>query len=231
MLSDGYHDVPKGKLAMVITQLEMRTRADTRPVLTPDGVTLRRMENITLDQYRDIYRRVGEEWLWFSRLTMQDADLSAIIHDPKVQLFTLVRDGQTQALLELDFRTDNECELAFFGLTKDLIGTGSGRYLMNFAINTVWDHPVERFHLHTCTIDSPMALNFYARSGLQQWAAKSRWQTTLGIQAGGTKRLRPKSRSLNLARISAAVAIFKARQHFIQHLGRWFRECGTTTRV
>ncbi|MFT4708170.1 MAG: GNAT superfamily N-acetyltransferase [Ascidiaceihabitans sp.] len=165
MLSDGYHDVPKGKLAMVITQLEMRTRADTRPVLTPDGVTLRRMENITLDQYRDIYRRVGEEWLWFSRLTMQDADLSAIIHDPKVQLFTLVRDGQTQALLELDFRTDNECELAFFGLTKDLIGTGSGRYLMNFAINTVWDHPVERFHLHTCTIDSPMALNFYARSG------------------------------------------------------------------
>lgn len=165
MLSDGYHDVPKGKLAMVVTQLEMRARADTRPVPIPDGVTLRRMEDITLDQYSDIYRRVGQEWLWISRLTMNDTDLSAIIHDPKVMLFTLERDGRTQALLELDFRKDNECELAFFGLTKELIGTGSGRYLMNFAINTVWDHPIERFHLNTCTFDSPMALNFYARSG------------------------------------------------------------------
>jgi GNAT superfamily N-acetyltransferase len=165
MLSDGYHSVPNGKLAMVVTQLEMRARADTRPVPIPDSVALRPLTDVTLDQYRDIYRRVGEEWLWFSRLTMNDADLSAIIHDPKVQLFTLEHGGQTQALLELDYRTDGECELAFFGLTKKLIGTGSGRYLMNFAINTVWDQPIKRFHLHTCTIDSPMALNFYARSG------------------------------------------------------------------
>jgi GNAT superfamily N-acetyltransferase len=165
MLSDGYHDVPKGKLAMVVTQLEMRTRADIRPAPTPEGVTLRRMENMTLDQYRDIYRRVGQEWLWISRLIMPDADLAAIIHDPKIMLFTLEREGQAQALLELDFRTANECELAFFGLTKDLIGTGSGRYLMNFAIDTVWNHPIERFHLNTCTFDSPMALNFYERSG------------------------------------------------------------------
>jgi GNAT superfamily N-acetyltransferase len=165
MLSDGYHSVPNGKLAMVVTQLEMRARADTRPVPIPDSVALRPLTDVTLDQYRDIYRRVGEEWLWFSRLTMNDADLSAIIHEPKVQLFTLEHSGQTQALLELDYRTDGECELAFFGLTKELIGTGSGRYLMNFAINTVWDQPIKRFHLHTCTIDSPMALNFYARSG------------------------------------------------------------------
>ncbi len=165
MLSDGYHDVPKGKLAMVITHLEMSTRADTRPVPTPTGVTLRPMENVTLEQYRDIYSRVGKEWLWFSRLNMTDADLSAIIQDPGVELFTLEKDGKTGALLGLDFRTHGECELGFFGLTKELIGTGSGRYLMNFAINTVWDQPIERFHLHTCTIDSPMALNFYARSG------------------------------------------------------------------
>ena len=172
MLSDGYHSVPNGKLAMVVTQLEMRARADTRPVPIPDSVALRPLTDVTLDQYRDIYRRVGEEWLWFSRLTMNDADLSAIIHDPKVQLFTLEHGGQTQALLELDYRTDGECELAFFGLTKELIGTGPGRYLMNFAINTVWDQPIKRFHLHTCTIDSPMALNFYARSGFTAMGRK-----------------------------------------------------------
>jgi GNAT superfamily N-acetyltransferase len=165
MLSDGYHDVPQGKLAMVVTLFEMRTRAETRPVPSPDGVTLREMSDITADTYRDLYRRVGEEWLWFSRLKMEDAALSAIIHDPLVKLFTLEKDGKPEALLELDFRTENECEIMFFGLTKELIGSGSGRYLMNFAIDHVWQQPIERFHLCTCTIDSPMALDFYKRSG------------------------------------------------------------------
>jgi GNAT superfamily N-acetyltransferase len=96
---------------------------------------------------------------------MSDADLSAIIHDPNVLLFTLEQSGKTQALLELDLRNDNACELAFFGLTKDLIGTGAGRFLMNFAIDTCWNHPISRFHLNTCTLDSPGALDFYIRSG------------------------------------------------------------------
>ena len=40
MLTNGFHEVPTGKLAMVVTHLEMRTRADTRPVPTPDGIEL-----------------------------------------------------------------------------------------------------------------------------------------------------------------------------------------------
>lgn len=165
MLSDGYHEVPKGKLAMVITHLEMCTRADTRPVPPPQGVTLRQLDNITLDEYRDIYRRVGEDWLWFSRLVMSDVDLSATIHGPNMTHYTLEREGKAEALLEMDFSIEGECELVFFGLTKELIGTGSGRYLMNHAIDTAWDRGINRFHLYTCTIDSPMALGFYARSG------------------------------------------------------------------
>ena len=191
MLSDGYHDVPKGKLAMVITHLEMSTRADTRPVPTPTGVTLRPMENVTLEQYRDIYSRVGKEWLWFSRLNMTDSDLYKIIQDPGVELFTLEKDGKTEALLELDFRTHGECELGFFGLTKELIGTGSGRYLMNFAINTVWDRPVKRFHLYTCTLDSPLALNFYARSGFTAIGRKIEVADDPRLTAGWDKTIAP----------------------------------------
>lgn len=189
MLNDGYHDVPLGKLAMVVTHLEMRTPADTRPVPIPDGITLCPMENATLDQYRDIYRRVGEDWLWFSRLGMDDTELSTIIHDPKVLLFTLEQDGQTQALLELDFRTDGEAELAFFGLTKNLIGTGSGRYLMNFAINTAWDRSITRFHLYTCTIDSPMALSFYVRSGFTAVSRKIEVADDPRLTKGWSKKL------------------------------------------
>ena len=165
MLTNGFHEVPTGKLAMVVTHLEMRTRADTRPVPNPDEIELHPIENITVDEYRDLYRRVGEDWLWFSRLNMSEIELSKIIDDPKVVLFTLMKNGLQHALLELDFRTAGECELAFFGLAKELIGSGAGRYLMNHAIDVAWNHDITRFHVHTCTIDSPAALNFYIRSG------------------------------------------------------------------
>lgn len=75
--------------------------------------------------------------------------------------------GRDLALLELDFRKDNDCELAFFGLTSELIGTGAGRYLMNQAIDLAWQQPIARFHVHTCTLDSPQALTFYMRSGFK----------------------------------------------------------------
>jgi len=166
LLSDGFHDVPPGKVATVVTHLEMRTRAPQRPVPAPKGVSLRRVMDPDLDWYRDLFNRVGgQDWLWFSRLGMTDSALAAIIGNPGVQVWSLDKDGQAQGLLELDFRVPGECELAFFGVTSSMIGTGAGRFLMNAAISCAWDHPISRFHLHTCTLDSPMALPFYRRSG------------------------------------------------------------------
>ena len=164
MLTDGYHDVPLGKLAMVVTHLEMREAAPSRDVPAPEGVTLRALTP-TLDWYRDIFRRVGQDWLWFGRLTKTDAELQALLSDADTQFFTLTKDGRDEALLELKFTADGTCELAYFGLTPALIGSGAGRYLMNHAIRTAWARPISRFHLHTCTLDSPQALSFYIRSG------------------------------------------------------------------
>ncbi len=165
MLSDGFHDVAKGKLAMIVTHLEMHAQAPMKEVSLPEGITFRQVQ-ATPEWYRDIFTRVGSlEWLWYGRLKMPDAELLATINDPKVMIFTLSKDGVDEALLELDFRGDGECELAYFGLTPKLIGTGAGRYLMNQAISHAWAAGISRFHVHTCTIDSPQALNFYVRSG------------------------------------------------------------------
>ncbi len=165
MLADGFHDVPAGKLAMVVTHLQMRGAAALRDVAAPAGVILRQVEP-ALDWYRDIFRRVGsQEWLWYGRLKMSDADLTAILTHKDVAFYTLSQDGKDEALLELDFRQEGACELAYFGLTPALIGSGAGRYLMNHAIRTAWARPIDRFHVHTCTLDSPFALAFYIRSG------------------------------------------------------------------
>ena len=163
---DGYSDVPAGKIAAVVTHLEMTERPALRP--DPEGAwTLRKMPSPDLDWFRDLYRRVGEEWLWFSRLQMADAELAAIIRSPMVDVYALVHEDRDEGLLELDFREAGQCELAFFGVTADLIGGGAGRWLMNRALELAWSRQVSRVWVHTCTLDHPSALAFYQRSGFR----------------------------------------------------------------
>ncbi|MBX6320521.1 MAG: GNAT family N-acetyltransferase [Rhodospirillaceae bacterium] len=138
------------------------------PPLRPEpagGWTVRRVERPPLDWYRTLFRRIGEPWLWFSRLQLSDAALAAILWDPAVEVHALVAAGREEGLLELDFRDAGACELAFFGVAPPLIGTGAGRFLMNRAIERAWARPIRRFWVHTCTLDHPGALAFYRRSG------------------------------------------------------------------
>ncbi len=170
ILEDGYIDVAPGKLAAVVTSLEMLAPAAQRPVPELAGVSVRAVDSPEASWYRDLYARVGaEDWLWFSRLKLSSDALEAIIQHPKVEIFALTVDGRDEGLLELDFRVDRECELAFFGVTALCIGRGAGRLLMNTAIERAWSHPITRFWVHTCTLDHPGALQFYIRSGFRPY--------------------------------------------------------------
>ena len=169
MLTDGYHNVPPGKVAAVVTCLEMLAPPEPRPAIVPPGLSIRRVAQPSLDEYRALYRLVGEPWLWFSRLRMSDAELAAIIHHPAVDVLFLEQDGQPQGLLELDRRQFPEIELAFFGLAPALIGQGAGRYLMAHATAEAWRHRPTRFWVHTCTLDHPRAVEFYLKSGFRAY--------------------------------------------------------------
>jgi GNAT superfamily N-acetyltransferase len=164
-LSEGYHDVPAGKIAAVVTYLEMREPPQRPPPPPRPDLSVVRVAQPSADWYRNLYSRIGQDWLWFSRLKMSGAELEAIIRNPDVEVSALERAGEAVGLLELDFRTDGECELAFFGLIAAEIGRGLGRLLMAHAIARVWSRPIRRFWVHTCTLDHPGALGFYIRSG------------------------------------------------------------------
>jgi GNAT superfamily N-acetyltransferase len=166
IIPDGYSDVPAGKIAAVVTHLEMTARPAPRP--DPTGTwTLRRVELPPLDWFRDLYRRIGEEWLWFSRIRMSDAELAARLHSRRLEIYALVDGGRDEGLLELDFREPGQCEIGMFGVTEKLVGSGAGRWLMNRTLELAWSRPVDRVWLHTCTLDHPAALGFYQRSGFR----------------------------------------------------------------
>lgn len=170
-LPDGYSAVPAGKIANVVTCLEMAEKPPARPARPAEpGLAIERWENPDLTEYRALFRAIGEEWMWFSRLVMPDEELRAILCHPEVHVYALTDGARRIGLLELDFRTEGECELAFFGLVSDAIGQGAGRMLMNAAIDKAWARPIRRFWVHTCHFDHPGALSFYQRSGFRPYA-------------------------------------------------------------
>ena len=163
-----YEPVRNEDLAAVVTFLEMRTNPGLET--PPSPLSLKRVETPQPDAYRALFRKVGARWLWFSRLIMDDAALSAIIGGPKVELFAVVDEGgEDVGLLELDYRKPGQCELSFVGLIPELSGQGHGRWLLAEAVNRAWREGISRVHVHTCSLDHPAALTAYRRAGFKPY--------------------------------------------------------------
>lgn len=168
-MSDGFFDVPTGKVAAVVTYLQMFERPPARPGPSEESWTLEKAEFSNLGEYRRFFRRVGQDWLWFSRLKPDDVELTKILRHPQYETHLMTVNGENRGLLELDFRFEGEAEIVYFGLTSDMLGKGAGRWLMNRALEIAWARPIRRLWLHTCTFDHPGAVAFYVRSGFEPY--------------------------------------------------------------
>lgn len=166
----GYSDIPPGHVASVVTCLEMRQKPQTDAAPLPEGITLEPFAGDDLATYRTLFRKVGEDWLWFSRLFMPDQTLKNILNNNNVDIYVIREGSEDIGMLELDFSEPGQCELGFLGLVQGTTGKGLGRAVINKASELAWSKPIERFWVHTCTFDHPSALNFYIRSGFTPYA-------------------------------------------------------------
>ncbi|MDA4835086.1 GNAT family N-acetyltransferase, partial [Enterobacter hormaechei] len=148
-----------------MTTLEMAARPPLRPL---PASHLRLVDWRAPDPARSrlLFERVGGPWLWYSRLAMDDAALTAIVHDPAVAVHAVIDpQGIEVGMVELDFRTTGSCELSYFGLVPELAGKGHGRWMMAEAMARAWRPGIARVWVHTCTLDHPSALNVYRAQG------------------------------------------------------------------
>jgi GNAT superfamily N-acetyltransferase len=167
---DGYTDVPDGKVAFVVTFLEMFSPPGASHAPARDDVTLERWISPKADEYRKLFRQVGEDWIWFGRLTLENDALEKMLSEPSRENFRPIINGKPVGMLELDFGNPAEPELAYFGLTPEAIGGGVGRWLMARGLEMVWGRPETKRHwVHTCTGDSPQALKFYMSCGFKPY--------------------------------------------------------------
>jgi GNAT superfamily N-acetyltransferase len=156
------------RIETLVTYLEM-TAAPTRPARpAPRGdLEIRRARAPTVSFYRYLYAAVGEHWTWTVRRCLSDAELAAILRDPKVEVNVLWVAGVPAGYAELDRRTPPDIEIGYFGLMPEFIGQGLGGYLLDWAIHHAWRMQPRRLWLHTCDLDHPRALGFYQRSGFR----------------------------------------------------------------
>lgn len=164
--------VPVGHIACIVTHLEMSKRPERTDTELPEGITLRRIINPAPEEYKKLYRKIGGDWLWCSRLMISEKELEEILTSHGTEVFSVQSNNEDVGMFELDFNTPGQCELSFFGIDSSLTGKGLGKALMSAVMDRVWARPVERFWVHTCTFDHPAALRFYQRVGFRAYATE-----------------------------------------------------------
>ncbi|MEP0520052.1 MAG: GNAT family N-acetyltransferase [Hyphomicrobiales bacterium] len=168
MLANGMNHIPPGKIAASVTFLDM----DQRPhwldeVQIASSIRLVPKDDISLTGYRELFRSVGENWLWTSRLLISDEELSSVIHCPSTSIYLIEVDGNIAGLSELKQVNPTNIEIAFFGMRPEYTGRKLGKEIMALTLTVAWTENTRKVSLQTCNFDHPAALTFYQKCGFQ----------------------------------------------------------------
>jgi hypothetical protein len=149
----------------VVTFLEMTERPPPL-ALARIAAAAGKLDAVDPDRYRTLFRRVGANWLWFSRLAMDDATLMAE-RSPEVNAGHRPTAGGEAGFVELDFRTARRMSDP---VPRPGSGTG-GPGTWPLAVRADARHGLaggrERVRVHTCTPRPSAALPAYLRAGFR----------------------------------------------------------------
>ena len=156
---------PAGKLRSVVTHLAMEAPRREPPPPPPPGVAIGRRRAMAAADYLRLYHAIGDDWLWWSRLTWDLGRLTAHLAEDETEVYVAEAGSEEVGLIELNLRPAPDIELRYLGVIPPRIGTGLGGWLLAYAIAAAARHGPRRMILNTCTYDHPAALAFYRRHG------------------------------------------------------------------
>ncbi|MFW5970107.1 MAG: GNAT family N-acetyltransferase [Halofilum sp. (in: g-proteobacteria)] len=169
-------DQSTGRYRSVVTYLEMRSPTKlAEPVPPRPGVTAERWYDPDVDDYLELFHRVGDPWLWHGRLTASRDEIARLIRSDDYEVWRLWADGEVAGLGELDRSRPGEVKIEYFGLVPNRIGDGLGGFLLRTLLHEAARPGVDRIWLHTCTEDHPRAVDVYRHFGFQVYDEEVEW--------------------------------------------------------
>jgi GNAT superfamily N-acetyltransferase len=155
---------------LITTYLEIRSPDQLRPKRADTRFQVREETARDWRFNRDLYFRVGEQWLWIDKRPWTDDQWNEYATAPEVRTFAGYYDNALAGYYELRRDAEGGVEIAYFGLLPEFIGRGLGGALLTSAIEEAWSGmsgiaPV-RVWVHTCNRDHPQALANYQARGM-----------------------------------------------------------------
>ncbi|WP_372922228.1 GNAT family N-acetyltransferase [Roseovarius sp.] len=170
--------IPAGtEVSFRITYLEMQDDPGLDAPEMPEGVRLEHAVNPPVRFFLTMYEAVGRDYEWRDRFDQAEKDpekLAGFVGDPLVEMWVAYAKGWPQGFFMLDRRESGVCDLAYFGLVPEAVGTGLGGTLLRTAIAKGWTRGVSKMTVNTCTLDHPRALDLYQKMGFRPVAAEDR---------------------------------------------------------
>jgi len=154
------------------TTLLVRYLQLTRPPAPPHARALAERicaEKVSIDDYLELYSRVGKPLRWDQRLKMPREELVSLLKSTRSQIYVL-RDVVGRAIGFCEFeRNLPEIELKNFGLVPAAQGRGLGAVLLHTALCAEWQLHPRRIWLHTDTWDHRAAIRLYETCGFHTY--------------------------------------------------------------
>lgn len=159
---------------VTITYLEMTSISQLRPRKINDNDFKISEVKIPLPEYnRFFYTAVGGDYYWVDRLKWNHKQWLDWLQRPEVHTWAAYYQGTPAGYFELEEQPDNNVEVAYFGLIPQFSGRGLGGHLLTVTIEKAWALGAQRVWVHTCSLDSPAALQNYEARGFRVYREDS----------------------------------------------------------
>jgi GNAT superfamily N-acetyltransferase len=156
-------------IRVIRTYVQLLSPAALRRAPLSDGYEIVRADPCPVAFARYLYTEIGREYRWMERMTWPDEKFAELLARRTTSVWVLYGHGVPGGFFELNEHDDDSIEITYFGLMRDFIGKGLGKQLLSFAAESAWAMNPSRVWLHTCTLDSPVALPNYLARGFEKY--------------------------------------------------------------
>lgn len=149
--------------------LEINSLRDLKDIQKPsDEYSLSLLDPINFQLNKFFYKSIGQKHQWIDRLIWSETQWINYVSNSKVKTYIFKYKKDLAGFFELIFHSEkNEIELAYFGLLEEYQNKKLGSYLLSQAIKKSFSKNIDRFWVHTCSLDHKNALNNYIARGMK----------------------------------------------------------------